>query len=379
MGYSWVAVEARTGKVITDLPLLDVQTIKQSLSRYETTTGTLPITAEDAPTEWLRATTPSSTHLVLLKDNPNDSARGIPVAGYRVTRRRRSDAETVSIDMASIESYFDCRFVGDKTYTGVGQCAIVADLISTYVADADGIPISTVVIGSDNTLRYRTYLANDDKTIYSILTDLTNVSGGPEWFVGWQWLTSPERLVPVLYVGNRIGAVVPAGLSPTVTFEVPGFITKFEMVEDYGQGKGATDVVAVSSGQGTIRPQSEHQIIRNSSQPTVEYRFTPSTSITEVETLNSHAKAAVAVMNRGSSAVSFTLTATDGPQVGVDWFLGDSVGFQIGGIDSLGNELVPSFPGGFSGIARVAGFELSLGMTPTVTPILVSTEGALNG
>ncbi len=379
MGYSWVAVEARTGKIIADLPLLSVDSIKQSLSRYETTTGTLPITAEDAPTEWLRATTPSSTHLVLLKDNPDDSARGIPIAGFRITRRRRGHGDTVSVDMASIESYFDCRFVGNKTYTGIGQCAIVADLISTYVADANGIPISTVVIGTDSTTRDRTYLATDDKTIYSILTDLTNVSGGPEWFVGWKWLTSPERLVPVLYVGNRIGSTVPAGLSPAVTFEAPGFITEFELVEDYGQGKGATDVMAVSSGQGTIRPQSAHQVIQDSSQPSVEYRFTPSTSVTEVATLNSHASAAVNVMHSGSAAVSFKMTATDGPQVGVDWFLGDAVGFQIGGVDSAGVELVPSFPGGFAGIARVAGFELTLGMTPTVTPILVSTEGALNG
>jgi hypothetical protein len=49
--FSWVSVEARTGKIIADLPLLDVPVAKQSVGRYETATATLPVNADDAPAD----------------------------------------------------------------------------------------------------------------------------------------------------------------------------------------------------------------------------------------------------------------------------------------------------------------------------------------
>jgi hypothetical protein len=164
-----------------------------------------------------------------------------------------------------------------------------------------------------------------------------------------------------------------------VTFDIPGPVTAFQLVEDYSQGKGANDVVAVSSGQGSVRPQSVHETVPSADQPTVEYRFTPSTSITDIATLNSHATTAVNATFAGTNTVTMSYEAqTFGLQLGIDWFVGDDVGFNIGGLDRWGKEITPAFPGGLVGTARAVGYNLTLGNTPILTPSLISPMGAFN-
>lgn len=374
--FSWVSVEARTGKIITDLPLLDVSTIKQSLGRYETTTATLPISKQFAPYGWERATKKGATHLVLLADNPDDPAHGIPLIGYVINRRQRTDKDVISLDLATAEAYLDRRYVVNKTYTSIGQNAIVSDLITSFIADGvkPGIPIrvQTVTAGT-GALRTRTYLDSDDKTVYSALSDLAGVIGGPEWYIGWEWQHNPERITPVLYVGNRIGNPTPTGLGPAATFEIPGSISTIQVDEDYSSGKGATSVIAVSTAQGNVRPQSPAQVDNSDPElPTFEYRYTPSTSISDVSRLTTHAQAALSNLATGALSVGLSSLAAEGPQLGIDWFLGDDVGFVIGGLDTQGKDTVPSFPGGISGVARVLGWELTLSETPVITPILIN-------
>lgn len=374
--FYWVAVEARTGKIITDLPLLDVSSVKQSLGRYETTTATLPISSQFAPSGWERATKKGATHLILLADNPDDPAHGIPLIGYLINRRQRTDKDVIILDLATVEAYLDRRYAVNKTYTNLGQNSIVSDLISSFIVNGakPGIPIRVQnVTGGAGALRSETYLDSDDKTVYSALSNLAGVIGGPEWYIGWEWQYNPERITPVLYVGNRIGNPIPAGLGPEATFEIPGSVTSFQVVEDYSSTKGATSVIAVSTAQGNVRPQSPAQVDSSDPElPTFEYRYTPSTSITNVSKLTAHAQAALSNLATGALSVGLSSIASEGPQLGIDWFLGDDVGFVIGGIDAQGKDTVPSFPGGISGIARVLGWELTLGDTPVVTPILIN-------
>jgi hypothetical protein len=378
MGYYWLSTEARTGRIITDLPLLDVGSVKQSVGRYETTSATLPVSVKDAPADWVRATKKGTVHLILLADNPNDPAHGIPLIGYMVTRRKRNQTDQIGLDMVTAEAYFDQRYVGDKTYAATGQNAIVADLVNSFALDGaggkQGIPIRVQYTGAGK-LRDKTYKDTEDKTIYSALTDLAGILGGPEWYFGWEWQTNPERITPVLYVADRVGSPVTAGLAPNATFEIPGQLATFELIEDNAQGKGATDVMATSSGQGDIRPQSPRQVIIDPDQPNVEYRFTPSTSITDTATLTDHAAVAVAAMHNGAVAFSGSAVAAVAPKLGAEWFLGD-VGFVVGGPDAAGVETVPAFPGGIKGVARAVGWDLTLGNTPIITPTLISAIGA---
>jgi hypothetical protein len=389
VGFSWVATEARTGIILADLPNLNVQTVKGTVGRYETVSGaTLPINAADAPADWVRATKKNASHLVLLADNPSDPAHGIPVIGYRITRRTRDETDLCKLDLATLESYLDCRFVGNETYAAVGQNDIFADLITKYILDGglggtsgkNGIPIRVQYTTSGpGKARDRSWTVQDDKTIYSIVTDMAGVIGGFEWYIGFEWQHNPERLTPVAYVGDRVGSPVMPGLKPAVTFEMPGPDASFQLVEDYSQGKGANEVIAVSSGVGASRPQSLREAIADPDQPTVEWRYTPSTSIIDVATLNAHATQTVAAMAGGAAALSLVITPDDGTQFGIDWNLGDDVGYNVGGLDAAGIDRVPAFPGGIEGVARAAGFELTPSDTTTLTPVLVSPSGDFDG
>ncbi len=372
MGLSWVATEARTGAIIADLPDLAVERVKRSLGRYEVSPAFLPVPT--APVNWERATLPGGSNLILLADNPDDPAHGIPVWGGMVTRRTRGHGDTVSLSLATLEAYLDRRFVGDVLFTGVGQNDIILDLIENYIV-LDGIPIrvqnTTAGVGM---LRDREYKDQDDMTVYSALQNLMGVIDGPEWTIEWEWQHLPERITPILYVGDRIGVAVPEGLGPAATFEIPGPVSEISYVEDYSDGKGANDVVATSSGQGDVRPQSAHQVVEDLERPTFEFRYTPSTSITEVATLTEYAVGAVTALATGTSSVALSAAQTAAPRLGVDWAIGDDVGYQIGGHDENGRDTVPAFPGGFSGVARAIGWELTLGNTPILTPILAGSE-----
>lgn len=395
--FTWVAVDARTGILIADLPDLSVPTIKRTICRYESATATLPLPT--APENWVEATRPKAVNLILLSDDD-------PVWGGMVSTRTRDSGDLVQLALATAESYFDSRYVGDVTYTGIGQNAIVASLIGAYVADGakPGLPIRVQYATSGvGTLRDRTYKDASDKTVYSVLQELAGVEGGPEWTIEWEWQHNPERITPVLYVGDRIGVAV-TGASPAASFEMPGAVLAAGLVEDYTSGKGANDVKAVSTATGDVRPESPHIVPDVADgRPTIEYRFTPSTTITSTDTLTDHARRALAVMQSGSVALTMAADYLSAPPLGTDWRLGDDVGYVIGGRepdgsthleDGLfsavftetfgvtgsvldypdGRDTVPAFPGGFSGVARCIGWELTPDApTPIVTPILDMT------
>ncbi|MGV8912247.1 MAG: hypothetical protein ACOH14_06465 [Rhodoglobus sp.] len=368
-GFSWIAVSATTGEPIADLPLLVVEKVKQSLGRYESAPATLPL--PQAPENWDRATLQGATNMILLQDNPYDPAHGIPIWGGMVTLRTLSEGDTIPMTLATLEAYLDRRYVGDESFVQVGQNDIINTLITNYVAAGSngGIPIRVEYVTSGaGKLRDREYKDQEDKTVYSALTDLAGILGGPEWTVGWEWQHSPERLTPVFYVGDRIGSAAQVGLGPAATFELPGSVSLLEMPQDYSNGKGANDVIATSSGQGDVRPQSPRQVIADPLRPTFEARFTPSTSITKIETLTDYAQTAVAALVDGTSSVSLSAVVGKGtPRLGVDWRIGDDVGFHI-------DSSVPAFPLGKAGVARAIGWELDLGATQSMTPILAGVE-----
>lgn len=371
MGFSWVATEVLTGAIIADLPDLDVDKVSRTLGSYTAATGTLPLPT--APPNWERATLEGATNLILLADNPDDPSHGIPIWGGMITKPVRSHGDTVPISVTTLEAYLDRRFVGDKVYTAAGQSDIIADLITSYIATGSngGIPIRVqYATPGSGVLRDRTYKDQDDMTVYSAMQNLMGVIGGPEWTIEWEWQHSPERITPVLLVGARIGVSAPDGLGPAATFEMPGPVTQFSNPRDYSSGKGANDVMAYSSGQGDVRPQSPRQVIADPERPTFEHRYSPSSSIIDVDTLTGYAMKGVAALAGGTQSLSMSAVAENAPRLGVDWSIGDDIGYKIGGLDENGRDTVPGFPGGIEAVARAIGWELTLGNTPIITPIL---------
>ena len=403
MGLQWISTEIRTGRVIADLPDLAGSgggdlTVAVQMGNYQSCAVNLPLPT--APENWQRAVKEGAAVLNLLQD-------GNPIWGGYVSREGRSAGNEIELSLVTLEGYLDSIYVGDETFTGVGQNDIATALVNKYALDGvlgNGLPIRVVVTsGGSGTIRTRNYLDTDNKTLYSILQDLAGVDGGIEWTIGWEHLSSPERYTPIFYVGTRLGNAVTPGLVPAATFEMPGPVTDFTYSIDYGAGKGATIVKAYSSGQGTTQPQSAVQSVVDPDRARFEYRWTPSTSITDVATLSSHAASKLAQISAGTITVSLSASAADAPQLFTDWNTGDDIGYSIGGlafdptvryiadifIDTFtdvfgasgtvlvnpnGRDTVPAFPGGKTGVARAIGWMLTLSNTPIVTPVLAGSS-----
>ena len=376
MTYFWTAASMRDGSIIADLPNLICDKVTQRICTYQTVTASLPVggQGEDRPPiEWQRATLEGGAVAVLL-DDPGDGTQPVPVWGGWVSNQVPQSTDEVPLSLSTMEAYLDRRYVGDVTFTATDQNAIVSSLISSFVNDGS-INIRVQVVGGAGTVRDRTYTDASDKSILSVLTELSAVIGGPEWTIGWEWQHSPERLTPVLYVGTRLGSAVTAGLGPSATFEMPGSVDAATLTRDYQAGKGANNVMAVSTASVGTRPQSPRQVYVDPSRPTFEYRYTPSTSISDVTTMTSHAQATLAAMQNGSRTLTLVAAVEEAPRLGTNWFIGDDIGYVVGGYDSTGADTVPAFPGGIAGTARAVGWELTLNGVQTVTPLL-DTIGA---
>jgi len=362
MALSWVSVNANDGSIIADLPGLVVDgALKRTIGRAETQTATLPLgpikaTAgtprRGAPPNWRQATRAKAVFLIALDEDE------VPVWGGMVTERQTTHANGVVLSLETAEGYFADRFVGNETFNAP-QNTIVKTLVEKYAKTGarPGIPIRVQALPGANPTRKRTYLDQDDKTLGSVLEELSGVIGGPEWTVGWE-RDSINRITPVLYVGARIGAAAPVDLNPAAQFYLPGSVKDAVLVESYKRGDGANDVMATSSGAGDARPQSPRQTNPSDLRPTVEFRWSPASSITGTDTLTSHAQRALAGMKDGAVALAMTATRKNAPRLGSVWDLGDDIGFDLTG---------PAWPDGIIGTARVLGIEVT---DTTVTPIL---------
>lgn len=371
MPLSWLSINANTGAVIADLPTLKADgALKATLMRYESQTVSLPTWAEGAddapPPNWMNATREGAVFLVALGEAEDNEPRGLPLWGGMVVRRQRVPGGGVKMSLVTAEGYMDRVYVGDISFS-TGHNGIVKTLVETYAKTGAkrGLPIRVEIIGGNGAGRTRVYKDTEDKTLYSVLTDLSGIIGGPEWTIRWEWVDE-QKLGLVLSVGDRIGSLPPAGLNPAAQFYLPGSVTDAELVEGYGADEGANDIMAVSSGVEDARPQSPHQTNTTDQRPRFEYRWTPSTSISDVNTLTAHAQRALAAMKDGSLALTLTANREEAPRLGRDWNIGDDIGFSIE---------APEFPGGLVGTARCVGWELT---DTTVTPLIDVTniEGA---
>lgn len=374
LGWSWLASQMTDGRIFADLPDLVVPRVKDTIGRYEPATGQLPLPT--APVDWERVLTPGATCFHLMRENPDGNLLSVPQWSGFITEQPLNEGDTVEFPMATMTAYFDRRYVGNKTYTQVGQNLIVKDLVESYAATGPngGIPIRVEIVGGDGKLRDREYKDEDDKTLYSVLQELMEVEDGPEWHIYPERLHDPERITHVLVVGDRIGSPVTAGLGPAAVFEMPGAVRAFERSWSYTSGKGANVVMAVSSGQGDVRPQSVPVVTPDPLRPTFEHRFTPSTSIKETATLDGHARRRAALMAKGARSLMLDAVANVAPVLNVDWRLGDDIGFKIGDTFTPTQPVVPAFPHGIHGTARAIGVEFSFDDVPTVGPIIAGGD-----
>lgn len=368
--YSWLSCEVLTGRVIAELTELECERVSKQIGDATTASASLPLTGR-TPTNWRRAILEGAAAMVLVDDEHQT-----PVWGGLVTHTAPDQTDVVPINLASYEAYLGRRYVGDEVFDQTGAVDIIVSLLQKYVLRGSngGIPLRIQVEGtSRGVVIDREYQDTSDKTILSVLQELSGIENGPEWTIAWETVDNGQSFTPVFRIsGTPLGVRTnpSSGLGPNATFEIPGPVSAVSLDRDYTDGSGANDVMATSTASGATRPQSTHVVTADPDRPTFELRYSPDTDIVDDDQLNAHARARAVEVCNGSRTLSLESQVQDAPRLGFDWVEGDDIGYVVGGFDRFGRDLVPAFPGGLTGVVRALGWELTLSGSQTITPVL---------
>lgn len=344
-GFQWLAVSLTSGTVLAEFP--DLQASKLSYRFEETTSETMVLPWRNIPSNWDEATIPYGVAILLVRGST------VLWGGIVVKRERTLQGSGLSLTVATVEHYLDSVYVKDHAYSNRDQCEIVEDLVSSTL---EGHRFTFSVEASPSQIhRDRTYEESSDKTLLSVLQELSNVQDGPEWCTAWR--VDGDRYVPVLTVADRIGSV-----TPVTTFD-ESVMTSFKVAEDYTSSYGANMVWAVGSTTNENQLRSDVMVANQSYRPVVEHVVRPSSSITQKETLNAHASASLQQLKDGTNTMSMTLSLLAAPIVYEEWRPGDVVAWTVADDDGR-------FAGFDQGEARVIGYDIDFSGVWTITPVL---------
>lgn len=343
----WVSVSMVDGHVLAEFPDTQWSTLESRLNDYATSTVTIPW--DSMPVNWFDATTPAKVAFLLLAgDNPI-------WGGWVQERQRNLGDPALSLSLVTIEGYFERVILDTHTFRQVGQTEIAA-LLVTNEATRRSCIIVDPLLGVSAVKRDRTYLDKDDKTLLSALQDLSNVTNGIDWTVQWRY-EGGSVYKPHVIIADYIGT-----FEPVTTFNVES-LTSFSVNDSYTSDNGANRVRATSSADGDVRPQSPWLEDTDTSRPLFERSFTPSSSITNINTLTAHAQAEITQTKDGAHFVSLGLDFLTAPVLGTEWNKGDVVAWSL-------PEIREQFPDFWNGQARCIGYSIAFGENaPTVTPV----------
>lgn len=344
-GFQFLAVSLTSGIVLAEFP--DLQVSKLSYRFEEVTSETAMIPWRDIPSNWDEATVPYGTAILLVRGST------VLWGGIVVKRERTLQGSGLSLTLATVEHYLDSVYVKDHTYSNRDQCEIVSDLVSSTLKGHRFI--LSVESSSSSVRRDRTYSESSDKTLLSVLQELSNVQNGPEWCTSWR--ADNGRYLPVLTVADRVGSVY-----PVTTFD-ESVMTSFKVLEDYTAGYGANMVWAVGDASSEDQLRSDVMVAEQSYRPVVEHVVHPSSSITLKETLNAYASASLQQLRDGTNTMSVTLSLLAAPILYEEWKPGDVVAWTVA--DDSGR-----FAGFDHGEARVVGYDIDFSGVWTITPVL---------
>lgn len=354
---TWVACNAVTGKIITEIPEVTggVGRLLGSYTSYGLKT-TAPLYGPGAIGDLLwQGTEPGRTLLAAI-------VNGRPGWVGLILSRSAGWGPNVDLGTVTPEGYWDRRRVRDHTFAGTDQARIA----ETLMRDAQGIsgvgaglPI-LIDAPTSGTSRDRDYLLTDRKTVYSCLRELMALPGGPEFTIDAEWSDYSETAISLIArVRDRIGT---AAVRPNSVFEVtaPGVLdTKsganatYTLTEDFADGKFANWVQAYSSGEGDDQPSSTPAVatwpIKHGAWPIYESHFQPTTNLIDTLPLDQHATARLERQAYGARVLKIQAQWNADPRLNLDWRLGDDIAWRLYG---------HRHPNGLIGQGRALGYDL---------------------
>lgn len=356
----WYICDLKTGNKLHRLPEVRCK-ISDVIGQYSSSTATIPIPTdtldpchltqhqvEDLFHPWRR---------MLIR-----VAAGVPMWGGIITGRKGGSEATLSVSVTTIPVYLDMRIVQDHDFVQADESTIVASL----VADANVEGIGILVDAPPTGLKHdRTYRRKDGATVYKRLSELADVDGGAEWHIFLREKPDETGFVIVLELRPEIGVTEGTGLPVFTARPTYGSTTTTEatytLTESYSREDFANYVVAVGDGQGDAQPESvpaRSAALDAGEEPRIERRYSPGSSITNVSTLNAHARAEIERDQAGAQLWEITARADVTPIYGRDWRIGQTIRAQLTGHRHPPDPDYPNRPGVIIE-RRVMGWDLS--------------------
>lgn len=351
-GLQWLAVEIVSGRVIAEFA--DIQCSKLSVKMEEITDSDFNLPFDNAPVNWLEATTPYKIAILLVRDYI------VQWGGIIVKRSRDIRAAAINLTVTTYENYLDSVYVTNANYKNLDQVQILGNLANMTANHRFPLFIEAT---SSTIRRDRSYTSDQDKTILSAMQELSGVINGPEWYT--EWRVDPTGLAyhPCLVAADHVGS------ENTVTTFDSSIMASFNLLEDYSTGYGANAIQANSTAEGDQRPESDWHVSDDITRPVIEYKYSPSTSIINKTVLDQHAASKLLELQTGTTTVSFSAALLDAPRLGVDWHLGDVVEYDI-------SEDSGQFPDFSTGTVRIIGYDIDFQGAWVLTPVLRPVEQA---
>ena len=272
---------------------------------------------------WDESTTPGRSLLVAV-----DPDGDLIVWAGLVRRRTSSQEGWVECSADTIERYlFRRHIVSEVSWTDADPAQVAVDALA-QIADLSPLTVSATMTGNEVIDGF--YDESDNKRIGDVLTELSDLSGGIEWTVEPEWVDADHtQMRYVVRVAPRLGT---AADGPAATqWTMPGPVTDFSFIEDFGDETGANDVVALSSGEGESKPRSTRYEATEllGAYARFERRFTPAASITSTQTLDQYAEAEIARTRLGLTQLTISANVDAAPRVNRDWWMGDDIDVRL--------------------------------------------------
>jgi hypothetical protein len=358
--WKWFSCDMKSGQLLAELPLLPSGSITSLICQDGAGSFSLPLTDPATPDDWWISLQPYRTIIAASVDDV------IVWAGWvKSTRAEAGDSATVEFVCSTMEAYFQERYIDTSiSFVGADQHTIMSALIAQ--ANIDGLnfaidaPLSGVYIES---IRYDRY---SDQQIFEMMSELSDLDGGPEWTVRSEWDDSASLrkikhtvIIRTPYLGST--STNPAAHQ----FTFPGNVKSWDITEG---GPYSNVVVAGGAGDGATRLMSTNGVAVDS-QAINQFGYArfDARIATQLGNVNSVNKAAIGELMAKQRLTTVLTVSIDADSLDVTnlWSKGDTVRIDID---------APNLAKKYSDTWRIIGWDVD-SVENTISPHLVEFRG----
>jgi hypothetical protein len=317
--WRYIATEL-DGSPIGDLPLHGVSFV-QRLNTVPTLSASLLIADDDLLASiFVDGTEPLRRAILAERD-------GVPIwSGVWLTRAYKTSERTFTLSASGWWYFVRRRLISvEKIYTGTDQAVIADDLVENVAqADKAGGALGIVVEGgAHGVTRDREYPHYELKPVGEAVEQLADVEGGFDWSVDTTY--DEGALVHTFRTSYpRRGRL--AGASGFV-FELGRNVVDLEVVEDGTSCVNSVTAVGDGEGDSMLRVTVTDSEVLDAGYPLIEEQVSYK-SVSEIETLDAHARAHLAARRLPVEHWTATVLADADPPLG-SYITGDDARIRV--------------------------------------------------